>query len=114
MTKKEMFAHIATVNASDAEIVDFCNHQIELLENRKSTSGSSKKDKENEALMDEVYDVITSDEFSEGGTATEIMNASETLSALSNQKVSALLRKMVDKGQVEKKKEGKKTLWVAV
>ena len=31
MTKKEMFAHIATVNADNAEIVEFCNREIELL-----------------------------------------------------------------------------------
>ena len=29
MTKKEMFAHIATVNAQDSEIVEFCNKEIE-------------------------------------------------------------------------------------
>ena len=45
MTKKEMFNLIATVNADNAEIVAFCEKEIELL-SRKRSSVNSKAKKE--------------------------------------------------------------------
>ena len=47
MTKKEMFAHIATVNAQDSEIVEFCNKEIEMLEARKASKKPSQKQRDN-------------------------------------------------------------------
>lgn len=46
MTKREMFAHIATVNAADAEIVEFCNREIELLDSRKASKTPTKTQRE--------------------------------------------------------------------
>ena len=45
MTKKEMFTLIATLNASNQEIVDFCNHEIELLEKKKSNGNAKANEK---------------------------------------------------------------------
>lgn len=106
MTKREMFAHIASVNASDAEIVDFCNHQIELLDARKGSKSPTKTQRENEGIMDQIAIDLT--EFDKPVTVTELIAGGEGLEGLTNQKVSALLRKMIEAGRVVKTIEGKK------
>ena len=54
MTKKEMFTLIATLNESNQEIVDFCNHEIELLEKKKS-NGNAKANEKMEQSVELVY-----------------------------------------------------------
>ena len=45
------------------------------------------------------------------GTVTDIQNGSEELSALSNQKVSALVRQLVDSKEVVKTTDKKKSIF---
>ena len=109
MTKKEMFAHIATVNAADAEIVEFCNHQIELLDARKSSKSPTKTQKANEDLMDKIeFALINADAPL---TVTDLISSEDALEGYTNQKISALLRKMVEAGRATKTIEGKKALF---
>lgn len=96
MTKKEMFAKIATVNAADQEIVDFCNHEIELL-NKKNASASRKATKTqiaNEGIKDSILDVLRNSDHAM--TATEIGEAL----GLSVNKVSALLTQLKEDNSV--------------
>ena len=109
MTKREMFAHIATVNAADAEIVEFCNREIELLDSRKASKTPTKTQRENELIMDTIERDLR--EFEKPVTVTELIAGGEGLENLTNQKVSALLRKMVDAKRVVKTIEGKKALF---
>lgn len=109
MTKKEMFNLIATINADNTEIVEFCNREIELLEKRSSTKTPTKTQKENEVLMGVIEEALSA--LGDKTTVTNLIVSSEALANLSNQKVSALLRKMVDTGKVIKTTEGKKTLF---
>lgn len=109
MTKKEMFAHIATVNADNAEIVEFCNREIELLNNRKSSKTPTKTQKANEGIMDAIADALGA--FENGVTVTDLIASADALNGLTNQKVSALLRKMVEAGRVTKTIEGKKAMF---
>jgi hypothetical protein len=107
MTKREMYAHIATVNASDAEIVEFCNHEIELLDARKNSKGKglTKVQKENENVKAVIADVLA--EAEDKMTVTEMLTDSR-LNTFTNQKISALLRQMIESGKVVKTIEGKK------
>ena len=50
-TKREMFNLIATRNADDAEIVAFCEHEIQLLDAKKTSKTPTKTQKANEALI---------------------------------------------------------------
>ena len=112
MTKKEMFALIASVNADNTEIVDFCNREIELLSNRKSSS-NGKKLAESEARAQAVYSALA--EVGEAVTVTDLIGkASNEVAGYSNQRVSALLRKLIEAGKVEKQIEGKKALFRVV
>ena len=112
MTKKEMFTLIATVNADNAEIVDFCNHEIELIDKRSSTKSPSKTQKENEVLMDILEETLQN--LDAPATVTELIVTTGAISSLSNQKVSAVLRKMVESGRAIKTVEKKKTYFFHV
>lgn len=109
MTKREMFALIATTNADNAEIVEFCNHEIELIDKRVSHKSPTKAQKENEALMGTLETILLALEAPT--TVTDLITTNEVLSELSNQKVSAMLRKMVEAGRAVKTMEKKKALF---
>ena len=109
MTKREMFVLIATTNADNTEIVEFCNHEIELIDKKVSHKTPTKAQKENEALMATLENILLTLEAPT--TVTDLITANESLSSLSNQKVSAMLRKMVDAGRAVKTMEKKKALF---
>lgn len=109
MTKREMFAAIANVAevAANEEMITFINHEIELLDARKNSKskGMTKTQKENEGIKAVIAEVLTSAD--EKMTVTEMI-ADERLNSYTNQKISALLRQMVEAGKVVKTIEGKK------
>ena len=100
MTKKEMFAYIALKLGSEKMVVDFCNHEIELLENKKAYKGETKTQKENALIIEKIYNTLV--ELAKPVRISELQNANEELSVLSNQKVSSLLKKLVDSEKVVK------------
>jgi hypothetical protein len=117
MTKKEMFTLIATLNASNQAIVDFCNHEIELLDNKKS-NGNKKANEKVAKETEIVYNALVS--VGKAVTASELI-AETDLTALENesgvvstQKVSAMLKKLVESGKVEKFTDKKKTYFKVV
>ena len=117
MTKKEMYNLIATLNADNTEIVEFCNHEIELLD-RKKSNGNAKANEKMEYAVELVYNALAS--VNKSVTVSELI-AETDLSALVNesgvvstQKVSALLKKLVDSGKVAKYTDKKKTYFSVV
>ena len=108
ITKKEMFAQVIAMargeelTVSADEIVAFAEHEVELLD-KKAGSKSKKEtanDTENTRLMGVIVDTMSGSE--KGMTVTEIQSANAELGVLSNQKVSALMRKLKDTGLVTK------------
>lgn len=112
MTKREMFVAIANVAevAANAEMVEFLNHQIELLDARKSGKGLTKTQKANEEVKAVIAEVLAD---VEKATVTDLIK-DERLGGFTNQKISALLRQMKDKGLVDKTMEGKKAYFSLV
>ena len=112
MTKKEMFTLIATLNATNTEIVDFCNHEIELLD-RKKSNGNAKANEKMEYAVELVYNALASVgkavAVSELIAETDLTALANESGVVSTQKVSALLKKLVDGGKVEKYTDKKKT-----
>jgi hypothetical protein len=104
MTKKEMFALIREEVKGNAEMVAFIDHELELLE-KKRGSADSKKSEEHKVVMDLIRETLALAD--KGLTVTELQKASVGLGALSNQKVSSMLKKMVDNGEVVKTIEKK-------
>ena len=113
MTKKEMFAEVmAVVERAEvenkAEMVAFIEHEIELLNKKSSKSGQTKTQKENEILIEQLYTAFA--EMEEPVTISEFQAKSTAeVATLSNQKISALLKKMVESGRMVKTVEKKKS-----
>ena len=118
ITKKEMFAMVAKVVensevANKAEMLEFIAHEVELLEKKNSKTGQTKTQKENEVLMAQVLEALA--EFDKPITVSEFMKeSSHEVATLSNQKLSALLKKLVDSKKVVKSTEKKKSYFSLV
>ena len=109
MTRVEMFNAIKAIPqvAENQEMVDFIDKQIAQLAKRKSAE--SKTQKENKALMEVVVDAMAV--LNKPATATQIMKSDAYLSELSLPKVSALLKKLIEEGRVERTIEKKIALF---
>ena len=118
MTKKEMFAMvIGVVNGLEvenkAEMLEFLNHEVKLLEKKNSKSGQTKTQKENEVLLGQLELALA--EFTRPITISEFMKeSSHEVATLSNQKLSALMKKLVDAEKVVKTTEKKKSYFALV
>ena len=112
MTRVEMFNAIKAIPqvADNQEMVDFIDKQIAQLAKRKSAE--SKTQKENKALMEVVIDAM--EVLNKPATATQIMKSDASLSELSLPKVSALLKKLIEDGRVERTIEKKIALFSLV
>ena len=99
MTKKEWFAVIREMvenseREDKAEMLVFIDHEVELL-SKKRTSTNSKKDRENEELCIQLEKALA--EIGRPVTITEFMKESTAeVATLSNQKLSALLKKCIE------------------
>lgn len=114
MTKREMFVAIGNVAevAANEEMSQFIAHQIELLDSRKgSKTGMTKTQKENEGIKETILANLK--EVGEPCTVTELLNCNG-LSGYTNQKISALLRQLVDANKVTKTLKNKKAYFEAV
>lgn len=106
MTKKDYFkAIIAELGEGHEALVAFCEKEIETLGKRKTAKTATQK--ENEVLVEELYEVIAGLETP--ATISDIMKVNEKFGEMSNQKVSALAKKLVDAGRVVKTSDKKKS-----
>ena len=99
ITKKEMFTMIKAQVKDNAEMVAFIDHEIELLDKKASSKKATKTQEANVGIKSTILAVLG------GGksmTVTEMQGASAELGELSNQKVSALVRQLVEAGEVVK------------
>lgn len=114
MTKREILNLIATTNADNEEIVNFCNHELELLDKKVASSSASraKKNEGNEVLKTAILKTMC--EFEEAVTTSEIHEQCEAVKTLSPQKVISLVTALKTEGKVSAEKRGKKTYYSIV
>ena len=105
MTKAQMFEAIKAIPevAKNEEMVEFIDKQIAQLAKRKTTE--TKTQKENVILMDKV--LVAMESLGRKATATEIMKSDEELATYSLPKISAMLKKLIECGKVERTIEKK-------
>ena len=114
ITKKEMFNEIIKMmngeqmSVSAQAVIDFANHEIELL-NKKSSSSSGKPTKtqlENEGYKEVILEALATAD--KPMTISEIMEYADGLAGLKNQRVSALMTQLKNAGKVIRTEEKKK------
>ena len=99
ITKKEMFTMIKAQVKDNAEMVAFIDHEIELLDRKASNKKATKTQEANIGIKATILAVLGN---GKSMTITEMQGASAELGKLSNQKVSALVRQLVEAGEVVK------------
>ena len=106
ITKRMVLEHLIENYANDTMVVDYAKHEIELLDNKKASNTKTKTQIENESIKNVIVDTLT--ELAKYVTITELQNANTELAELSNQKISALLKQLVDNKVVNKQVDKKK------
>jgi hypothetical protein len=111
ITKVDRFNQLMALNEvkANADLVAFCEHEIELLQKKSASKKPSKKNEENEVLKTKIVEVLGT--FENGATVSEILGASEDFNGMSNQKISALVRQLVLDGTVVKTTDKKKSIF---
>ena len=120
LTKKDYFEMIKGVCADRTDIVDFCNHEIELLSRKNSKSGATKTQKENEIVANMLVEELA--KIGKPITITDLMNTSETVKGytlengnnLTNQKISAIFKQLVESQRIVKVVDKKKSYFSIV
>lgn len=115
LTKKDYFEMIKGVCADRTDIIDFCNHEIELLSRKNSKSGATKTQKENEIVANMLVEELA--KIGKPITITDLMNTSETVknytlengNNLTNQKISAIFKQLVESQKIVKVVDKKKS-----
>lgn len=103
ITKREMFEMIKKEMTDRQEIVDFCNHEIELLE--KKGSVNEKKLAEREVEMKVVLDALKS--CGKPVTVTELSRVNYEVGLMSPSKITSRLGMLKDAKLVDSAKDGK-------
>ena len=109
VTKRDNFNALLKIEevASNEQLVEFINHELELL-NRKSASHTTAKtanQKANEEIKTKIIDTLVKLGKS---TISELQAGSEEMAEYSNQKLSALLKQLVDSKAVVRTMDKKK------
>lgn len=112
LTKVQKFEMLKEYVLDNSELVEFIDHEIELLQNKKGRSSETKTQKENVAIMDKMVEVLT--DLNRPVTITEFQNANEEMGMYSNQKLSALFKKLVEDNRVIKTSDKKKSYFSIV
>lgn len=114
ITKRETLTNLIARYPNDSELVAYCEHEIELLDNKKA-SGSKKVNETAIANENLVYNALAS--MDKPVTPTDLILNTD-LSALKNekgvvttQKVSACLTKLVESGRVVRTVDKKSKLY---
>lgn len=95
-TKKDFFiilkANYPTTAENYDEVINFIDHELEMLENKSKSGKTSKEVEANNALRDEIYENM---EEGKRYTITEILTTFPCCEGMQNQRVTALVRGMM-------------------
>lgn len=108
-TKREFFGEIKEIVKGNAELVAFIDHELELLD-KKTSAKSTKVNTEQVELMEKIVDALN--EIGRSVTISELQKENAEMAEYSNQKLSAMLKKLVDNKQVTKMIDKKKSYFM--
>ena len=115
ITKKEYFAQLREIVADKPELVASIDDEVELLNKKSAKGGTTKTQKENEVVATMLVEEL--EKINKPITITDLMNSSETIAnyrlengnALSNQKISAIFKQLVENKTLVKVIDKKKS-----
>ena len=108
-TKREFFGEIREIVKENTELVAFIDHELELL-NKKTSAKSTKVNTEQVELMGKIVNALN--EIGRSVTISELQKENAEMAEYSNQKLSAMLKKLVDNKQVTKMIDKKKSYFM--
>jgi hypothetical protein len=97
----------AVENIDNIDVIEKLQALKAQLAKRGSSKTPTKTQKENVVIMERIVDALS--DVGEPVTVTDLLKHGVEGYELTNQKASALLRKMVEDGKVVKSTEGRKT-----
>lgn len=128
-TRKEMFTRISdfiasiesddpSIQANQTEMIDFINHQIELLSRKKSTSegGLTKEQEENLACTEAIFEQMeTGRKYGVAELMKELPVVAEWNTShdkeMTSQKFASLIKPLIEDGRIEKITEKRKVYY---
>ena len=108
-TKREFFGEIREIVKENTELVEFIDHELELLD-KKTSAKSTKVNTEQVELMGKIVDALN--KIGRSVTISELQKENAEMAEYSNQKLSAMLKKLVDNKQVTKMIDKKKSYFM--
>jgi hypothetical protein len=106
-TKRQMFEGLLTIPTLTQEQKDFIKHELELLAKKNSADKKpTAQQTANEAVKTAILDGM---EVNRLYTITELIKEVPECADMTNQKVSALVRQLVDTGSVAKTVDKRKS-----
>lgn len=101
MTKREMFVAIRTAVADNTEMVNFIDHEIELLDHKSATPKKPTKTQvENDGYKADILTALSGAD--KPVTIKELQASCPSIEGLTGQRVSALLSQLRKEGQVKR------------
>ena len=128
-TRKEMFTRISdfiasiesddpSIQTNQTEMIDFINHQIELLSRKKSTSegGLTKEQEENLACTEAIFEQMeTGRKYGVAELMKELPVVAEWNTShdkeMTSQKFASLIKPLIEDGRIEKITEKRKVYY---
>ena len=113
ITKREVIGMMMNeeVVKANPTYVAYLENELALLDKKAQNKKATKTQEQNVGIKATILEVLAT---IGSGTVTDIQNGNEELSALSNQKVSALIRQLVESGEVVRTTDKKKSIFSLV
>ena len=110
ITKREVIGMMMNeeVVKANPTYVAYLENELALLDKKAQNKKATKTQEQNVGIKATILEVLAT---IGSGTVTDIQNGNEKLSALSNQKVSALVRQLVESGEVVRTTDKKKSIF---
>lgn len=110
ITKREVIKMMMNeeVVKANSTYVAYLENELALLDKKAQNKKATKTQEQNKGIKTTILKVLAT---IGSGTVTDIQNGNEELSTLSNQKVSALVRQLVESGEVVKTTDKKKSIF---
>ena len=110
ITKREVIGMMMKeeVVKANPTYMAYLENELTLLDKKAQNKKATKTQEQNVSIKATILEVLAT---IGSGTVTDIQNGNEELSTLSNQKVSALVRQLVESGEVVKTVDKKKSIF---